>query len=166
MKRFCVVVTFRPFCAVSVSHTYDLFIHNESPQCQVGEPFLFPILSEGYNTRSKTLLPPLPVYGKIKQLNPASRYDVFLHERLIEDAIMALDPYASHTLVEQVVDAALQSQSQLDWVIQACRKQAEYIMDRGKAELYSQQPIGSRKPARLITCWGMNRSGKHTWMSY
>jgi uncharacterized Zn finger protein len=61
---------------------------------------------------------------------------VFLHEGLIDDAITALDPYASHTLVEQVVDAALQAQSQLDWIIQACRKQAEYIMDRGKAELY------------------------------
>src|SRR6266852_3586328 len=63
--------------------------------------------------------------------------DVFLHEGLIEDVIAALDTYASHTLVEQVVDAALQAQSQLEWVIQACRKQAEYIMDRGKAELYS-----------------------------
>ena len=55
---------------------------------------------------------------------------------MINDAIAALDPYASHTLVEQVVDAALQSQSHLDWVIQACRKQAEYIMDGGKAEYY------------------------------
>ncbi len=62
---------------------------------------------------------------------------MFLHERLIDDAMAALDTYASHTLVEQVVDAALQSQSYLEWVIQACRKQAEYIMDRGKADLYS-----------------------------
>ncbi|HYB01400.1 MAG TPA: hypothetical protein VED37_14370 [Ktedonobacteraceae bacterium] len=67
---------------------------------------------------------------------PKGHIDVFLHEGLIDDAIAALDPYASHTLVEQVVDAALQAQSQLEWVIQACRKQAEYIMDRGKAELY------------------------------
>src|SRR6266487_5407503 len=29
-----------------------------------------------------------------------------------------------------------------------------------------QQPIGSREPARLITCWSIKRSGKHTWMSY
>jgi len=72
-----------------------------------------------------------------KSSYPAGQIDVFLHEGLIDDAITALDPYASHTLVEQVVDAALQSQSRLDWVIQACRKQAEYIMDRGKAELYS-----------------------------
>ena len=72
-----------------------------------------------------------------KSSYPKGQIDVFLHEELIDDAITALDPYASHTLVEQVVDAALQSQSQLDWVIQACRKQAEYIMDRGKAELYS-----------------------------
>jgi uncharacterized Zn finger protein len=72
-----------------------------------------------------------------KSSYPKGQIDVFLHEGLIEDAITALDPYASHTLVEQVVDAALQSQSHLDWVIQACRKQAEYIMDKGKAELYS-----------------------------
>src|SRR6266496_1337074 len=72
-----------------------------------------------------------------KSSYPKGQIDVFLHEGLIDDAITVLDPYASHTLVEQVVDAALQSQSQLDWVIQACRKQAEYILDRGKAELYS-----------------------------
>src|SRR6266571_9227654 len=71
-----------------------------------------------------------------KSSYPKGQLDVFLHEGLIEDAIGALDPYASHTLVEQVVDAALQAQSHLDWVIEACRKQAEYIMDRGKADLY------------------------------
>jgi uncharacterized Zn finger protein len=63
--------------------------------------------------------------------------DVLLHEGLLDDAIAALEPYASHTLVEQVVDFALTSRSQLDWVIQASRKQAESIMDRGKAEYYS-----------------------------
>jgi uncharacterized Zn finger protein len=71
-----------------------------------------------------------------KSSYPKGHIDVFLHEELIDDAIAALDTYASHTLVEQVVDAALQAQSQLEWVIQACRKQAEYIMDRGTAELY------------------------------
>lgn len=71
-----------------------------------------------------------------KSSYPKGQIDVFLHEGLIDDAIAALETYASHTLVEQVVDAALQAQSQLEWVIQACRKQAEYIMDRGKAELH------------------------------
>ena len=74
---------------------------------------------------------------RTKSSYPKGHIDVFLHERLIEGAIAALDPYASHTLVEQVVDAALEGQSHLEWVIQACRKQAEYIMDRSKAELYS-----------------------------
>ncbi len=71
-----------------------------------------------------------------KSSYPVGQINVFLHEGLIKDAIEALDPYASHTLVEQVVNAALESQSHLDWVIQACRKQAEYIMDGGKAEYY------------------------------
>ncbi len=72
-----------------------------------------------------------------KSSYPVGQINVFLHEGLIKDAIEVLDPYASHTLVEQVVNAALESQSHLDWVIEACRKQAEYIMDRGKADLYS-----------------------------
>ena len=74
---------------------------------------------------------------QMKSSYPKGQIDVYLHEGLIDDAIAALDTYASHTLVEQVVDAALEGQSHLEWVIQACRKQAEYIMDRGKAELYS-----------------------------
>jgi len=74
---------------------------------------------------------------RTKSSYPKGQIDVFLHEGLIDDAIAALDTYASHTLVEQVVDAAIQAQSHLEWVTQACRKQAEYIMDRGKAELYS-----------------------------
>ena len=68
---------------------------------------------------------------------PKGQVDVLLSEGLVGDAIAMLDPYSSHTLVEQVVDAALEAQSYLDWVIEACRKQAEYIMDKGKAELYS-----------------------------
>ena len=63
--------------------------------------------------------------------------DIFLHEGLLDEAIAMLDEsYATHTLVEQVVNVALTSQSHLDWVIQTCRKQAEYIMDRGKAAYY------------------------------
>ena len=68
---------------------------------------------------------------------PQGQINVFLHEGLIDDAIAALDPHASHTLVEQVVNAALESQSHFDWVIQASRKQAEYIMNGGKAEYYT-----------------------------
>ena len=68
---------------------------------------------------------------------PQGQINVFLHEGLIDDAIAALGPHASHTLVEQVVNAALESQSHFDWVIQACRKQAEYIMNGGKAEYYT-----------------------------
>ena len=76
------------------------------------------------------------VRSKQSSSNQQGSVDVFLHEGLLDDAIAALEPYASHTLVEQVVNAALKSESHLDWVIQTCRKQAEYIMDRGKADSY------------------------------
>jgi uncharacterized Zn finger protein len=71
-----------------------------------------------------------------KSFSQQGQVEVFLHEGLLEDAITALEPYASHTLVERVVDAALQSRSQFAWVIQACRKQAEPIIEGGKAEYY------------------------------
>jgi uncharacterized Zn finger protein len=71
-----------------------------------------------------------------KSFSQQGQVDVFLHENLLDDAIAALEPYASHTLIEQVVNAALQSQSQFEWIIQACRKQAEPIIEGGKAEYY------------------------------
>ena len=97
-----------------------------------------------------------------KSTYPKGQIDVFLHEGLIDDAITALDPYASHTLVEQVVDAALQLQSQLEWVIQACRKQAEYIMDKGKAELYSSAANWLAKARKAYQMLGQ----KEEWQTY
>ena len=70
-----------------------------------------------------------------KTYYPQGPVDIFLHEGLIDDAIAAVEPGATHTLVERVVDAALESRP--DWVIQACRRQAESIMDEGKAQYYS-----------------------------
>jgi uncharacterized Zn finger protein len=96
-----------------------------------------------------------------KSFSQQGSVDVFLHENQLDNAITALEPYASHTLIEQVVDAALQSQSQFEWVIQACRKQAEPIIEGGKAEYYyaaakwlakartAYQTLGRKKEKRL-----------------
>ena len=59
---------------------------------------------------------------------------MFLHEGLIDDAIAAGEPNATHTLVERVADAAVQSYP--EWVIKVCRQQAEPFMDEGKAQSY------------------------------
>jgi uncharacterized Zn finger protein len=71
---------------------------------------------------------------QMKSYYPQGQVDIFLHEGLIEDAIAAVEPNATHTLVERVVDAAQASSP--DWVIQVCRRQAESIMDEGKAQYY------------------------------
>jgi uncharacterized Zn finger protein len=63
------------------------------------------------------------------------RVDVFLHEGLIDDAIKVVGTGVYYAEVAKVVDAALLSRP--EWAMQATRKQAEDIMDRGKAELYS-----------------------------
>lgn len=71
----------------------------------------------------------------IRSYYPQGPVEVFLHEGLIADAIAAVDRGATHTLVEQVADAAITSHP--DWVIKASRAQAEGIMDGGKAQYYS-----------------------------
>ena len=102
-------------------------------------------------------------YARSKQAyQQQGSVDVFLHEGLLDEAIAALEPYASHTLVEQVVEFALKSQSQLDWVIQASRKQAESIMDRGKADYYSS---AANWLAKARTAYqASNRKGE--WQTY
>lgn len=61
---------------------------------------------------------------------------LFLHEHLFEDAIAVLKKDMRHTFVAQIVDAALEEQTALEWVIEACRQQAEHIMNGAKASYY------------------------------
>jgi len=70
----------------------------------------------------------------VRSYYPQGPVDVFLHEGLIADAIVAVDAGATHTLVERVADAAIASRP--DWVIAASRKQAEDIMNGGKSQYY------------------------------
>jgi len=71
---------------------------------------------------------------KVRSYYPQGPVEIFLHEGLIADAIAAVNEGATHTLVEQVADAAITSHP--DWVIKASRQQAESIMDEGKAQIY------------------------------
>lgn len=63
-----------------------------------------------------------------------AQVDVFLHEGLIDDAIASVREWGGYGLLERVMDAAIQHRP--DWVIEAARRQAESIMDRGKADAY------------------------------
>ena len=71
---------------------------------------------------------------KVRSYYPQGPVEIFLHEGLIGDAIAAVDRGATHTLVAQVAEAAIASHP--DWVIAASRKQAEGLMDDGKAQYY------------------------------
>ena len=68
--------------------------------------------------------------------DPQEVLRIFLHEHLFDDAIAVLKTNTRHTLVVLVVDAALEEQVILEWVTQACRQQAEYIMNGAKASYY------------------------------
>ena len=69
-----------------------------------------------------------------KSFYQSGKVDVFLHEGLIDDAIAIVESSENHTLIESVVAAALTLQP--DWVIQACQRQAEYIINKGQTKYY------------------------------
>jgi len=89
------------------------------------------LAGEQWETRKTALLE----YARTTQsYETQGKIDVFLHEGLIDDAIAALGSYASHTIIAQVVDVAIKERP--EWAIQASKKQAESIMDGGKAQYY------------------------------
>jgi uncharacterized Zn finger protein len=89
------------------------------------------LAGEQWETRKTALLE----YARTTQsYETQGKIDVFLHEGLIDDAIAALGSYASHTIITQVVDVAIKERP--EWAIQASKKQAESIMDAGKAQYY------------------------------
>jgi uncharacterized Zn finger protein len=63
-----------------------------------------------------------------------AQVDIFLHEGLLDDAIAAVEKGASYGLIERVMDAVIEHRP--DWVIKAARRQAERIIDPGKAQHY------------------------------
>ncbi|MCL5960036.1 MAG: SWIM zinc finger family protein [Chloroflexi bacterium] len=71
---------------------------------------------------------------KCESYYPRGQVEVFLHEGLVADAIAAVDGTSAHELIAQVVDAAIATNP--DWVIRTCRRQAEPIIDQGKAQHY------------------------------
>jgi uncharacterized Zn finger protein len=95
-----------------------------------------------------------------KSYTPQGQVDIFLYEELIDDAIAAVEPNATHTLVERVVDAAIQSHP--EWVIKVCRKQAEPFMDGGKAQYYS---TSAKWLAKARTTY-RNMGCEEEWQNY
>ncbi len=88
------------------------------------------------------------------------KVDVFLHEGLVDDAIAALGENPSHTPLEKVVDAAIQSHP--DWVIKMCKRQAEYIMDNGKSQLYGAAARWLSKARQAYLATGRTKE----WQAY
>jgi uncharacterized Zn finger protein len=91
---------------------------------------------------------------------PEAQVEVFLHEGLVQDAIAAVDAGASHTLVERVAEAAIELHP--EWVIGACRKQAERIMNEGKAEYYANAAAWLAKAKRAYETLGRQSE----WRAY
>jgi uncharacterized Zn finger protein len=61
--------------------------------------------------------------------------DIFLHERLLDDAIAALENgHLGHMIVGRVVDAVMSERP--EWAMQACFHQAERIIEPARAQYY------------------------------
>jgi uncharacterized Zn finger protein len=79
--------------------------------------------------------PPLLDYLRNKPSGLSTQYaEIFLHENLIDDAIAVVERGYSYSLLDRVLAAAVEQRP--DWVIAMGTKQAEDIIDRGKAQHY------------------------------
>jgi uncharacterized Zn finger protein len=62
--------------------------------------------------------------------------DIFLHERLVDDAIAALERgHQGHVIVGRVVEAVLHERP--EWAMKACFNQSDRIIEPGSAQYYS-----------------------------
>ncbi|MGD1952988.1 MAG: SWIM zinc finger domain-containing protein [Leptolyngbyaceae cyanobacterium] len=93
-----------------------------------------------------------------------AKVDVFLHEGLVEDAISSIAVseygYVQARLVLQVMDAAIENHA--DWVIQLAQREAEKIMDAGKAKDYDLAVKWLQRMQRAYT----TQDKTSTWQRY
>jgi uncharacterized Zn finger protein len=62
--------------------------------------------------------------------------DIFLHERLVDDAIAAVERgHQGHVIVGRMVEAVLNERP--EWAMKACFHQADRIIEPGSAQYYS-----------------------------
>ncbi|MDZ7970372.1 MAG: SWIM zinc finger domain-containing protein [Nostoc sp. DedSLP03] len=92
----------------------------------------------------------------------SAKVDIFLHEGLIDDAIVIASELSSDRseLIHRVMDAAIPHNP--GWVIANARRRAEKIMDAGKAEYYYYAVEWLKKARNAYL-----KSGKKAdWLSY
>ncbi len=79
------------------------------------------------------------------------RVDIFLHERLVDDAIAAVKRSTDYGLIERVMDTVVEQRP--DWVIRTARRQADRIIDAGKAKYYHHAVnwLGRDDPKQNVT---------------
>ncbi|HRJ44461.1 MAG TPA: hypothetical protein PL105_21380, partial [Caldilineaceae bacterium] len=127
-------------------------------QCQLGDySRLQELAGEGWPDIQENLLAQLRQKGSSFG---ASAVDIFLHEGLIDDAIAALSPYDYGGKVIAVMNAAMQSRP--DWVIQTAQKNAEAIMNAGKANHYDDATAWLRRAKEAY----MGSGRKSGWTAY
>ncbi len=63
-----------------------------------------------------------------------AKVDIYLYEDMIDEAIQVAGRHSGYNLVEQVVDAVWERRP--EWVIRACKQQAEPVIEGGQADRY------------------------------
>jgi uncharacterized Zn finger protein len=89
----------------------------------------------------------------------ANAVAIFLHEKLIDDAIAALGAYAHARDTMAVMEAARQSRP--DWVIQTAEKQANSIINAGKADHYIDAVAWLKHAKAAYTAHGRQNEWNH-----
>lgn len=93
-------------------------------------------------------------------LSTADKVDIFLHEKLLDDAISAVEKYAYYDTLARVMDAVMDYRP--EWVVDNARKQAEEIIDAGKADRYDKAVEWLKKVRAAYKAAGR----EETWRDY
>lgn len=94
------------------------------------------------------------------RVSTETKVEIFLHEKLIDDAIQATGRYTSPRTLARVMDAAVSRRP--EWVIAQARQQAEPIMNEAKSSQYEDAAMWLRKVKQAYEAFGQ----KAEWRTY
>jgi uncharacterized Zn finger protein len=94
------------------------------------------------------------------RVSTETKVEIFLHEKLIDDAIQATGRYTSPRTLARVMDAAVSHRP--EWVIAQARQQAEPIMNEAKSSQYEDAAMWLRKVKQAHEALGQ----KAEWRTY
>ena len=98
--------------------------------------------------------------ASLQQSNAYNKVDIYLYEKMLVEAMAQVDKGAYGTDLERVIQATRAQYP--DWGVQKCKRQAEGIMDGGKAKYYDDAIVWLRLAREILVEHGRQAE----WQGY